>query len=761
MRPQPTHLVLNSGTIIVVPQNLVDQWLSQIEMHTSGLRVLVLRSKEDKTPSAEELLRYDVILFSRTRFEKEAGDAEASPALTVTGESPLKKFHWLRIIVDEGHNFAGHGHKTNAIHMLDQLHVERRWIVSGTPSTGLYGLEMSLASLETLSDDKKLPGDVASSVLQSRKRTESLAEELKDLDKLRLVVVEYLKLQPWSNSRNSDPANWAKYIKPVGPDGKRRKSPSLRAVLQGLVVRHRLEVIDREIPLPRLHNSVVRLEPTFYDKLTINLFLLFLTVNAVTSERQDQDYMFHSRNRKYLSQVINNLRQAGFWWTGFQTEHIESTVELASTYLAKNRDRMSAEDTELLMDGLRIGRMALSCKSYMAFCRFHELGVYLQDFPENARALWSLIPDESTDKPLLLGISEARFAQKFVTSHLTADDPAEDLAGEGIVARRKILDRTGNKSSTNGTNGQVSVTADNLTPRNKPEEHKSSRKSFSKGLTKRLPAESPLSRTKLLATASAKLTYLLDRVQELHKEEKIIIFYENNNTAFWIAEGLELLGIDFRIYAGSLKTSLKTEYLQLFEDGDSVRVLLLDLRQAAHGLHIARASRVFIVNPIWRPNVESQAIKRAHRIGQNRPVFVETLVLKDTLEEKMLRRRQEMTSSELRHAEKDMLDDPTMSAIIQHERFIPLPDDGDNAQPAFLREAVGFFDRHELPIPDDHADMPAASTTPMTPKTPTKRKSVQFSSESLTKKLSPWTPPTPASVTKNGGEEPVKSLFGG
>ncbi|KAL1973315.1 hypothetical protein VTN31DRAFT_5950 [Thermomyces dupontii] len=760
-RPPPTHLVLNSGTIVVVPQNLVDQWLSQIEMHTSGLRVLVLRSKDDKTPSAEQLLHYDVILFSQPRFEKEAGDAEASLAPTVaTGESPLKKFHWLRIIVDEGHNFAGHGHKTNAIHMLDQLHVERRWIVSGTPSTGLYGLEMSLASLETVSDDEKLPGDVASSVLQSRKRTESLAEELKDLDKLRLVVVEYLKLQPWSNSRNHDPANWAKYIKPVGPDGKRRKSPSLRAVLQGLVVRHRLEVIDREIPLPRLHNSVVHLEPTFYDKLTINMFLLFLTVNAVTSERQDQDYMFHSRNRKYLSQVINNLRQAGFWWTGFQKEHIESTVELASTYLEKNRDRIPPEDIELLVDGLKIGRLALNCKSYMAFCRFHELGVYLQDFPEAARALWSLTPDENTEKPLLLGISEARFAQKFVTSHLTADDPAEGLAGEGIVARRKILDRTGNNKSS--TSGHVAVTADNLTPRNKPEEHKSSRKSFSKGLTKRLPAESPLSRTKLLGTASAKLTYLLDRVQELHKEEKIIIFYENNNTAFWIAEGLELLGIDFRIYAGSLKATLKTEYLQLFEEGDSVRVLLLDLRQAAHGLHIARASRVFIVNPIWRPNVESQAIKRAHRIGQTRPVFVETLVLKGTLEEKMLRRRQEMTSSELRHAEKDMLDDPTMNAIIQRERFIPLPDDGDDAEPAYLREAVGFFDRHELPIPDDHADMPAASPpTPMTPKTPTKRKAVRFSSESPTKKFSPWTPPTPASVTKSGNEAPVKSLFGG
>ena len=110
-----------------------------------------------------------------------------------------------------------------------------------------------------------------SSVLHSRKKT-GTDEELKDLDNLRLIVVEFLKHKPWANSRNDDPANWTKYIKPVGEDGKRRKAPSLRAVLQGLVVRHRLDVINEELPLPRLHNKVVSLEPTFYDKMSINLF---------------------------------------------------------------------------------------------------------------------------------------------------------------------------------------------------------------------------------------------------------------------------------------------------------------------------------------------------------------------------------------------------------------------------------------------------------------------------------------------------------
>lgn len=728
-RPPPTHIRLCSGTLVIVPPNLVDHWKHEIAIHTEGLTVLILQTSSDVTPSADELLQYDIVLFSRTRFEKEAGEVahnrRAPPKLEY--DSPLKKLHWLRIIVDEGHNVAGHGHKTNMVHILDQLHVERRWVVSGTPSTGLYGVEVSLASQETQTSDTELADDTTLAVLQSRKKTGSAAdEELKDLDKLRLIVVDFLNLKPWSNSRAEDPANWTKYIKPVGEDGKRRKAPSLRATLQSLVVRHPLDVINNEIPLPRLSNKVVYLEPTFYDKLSINLFIFILTVNAITSERSDQDYMFHPRNRKHLSLLINNLRQAGFWWAGFERENIESSIDNALKYLEKNHERMSKEDIDTLCEGVRIAQKAINCTSWNAFIQFHELGVFVQDFPSHARGMWALDCSQPEQEPLLLGISQARLAQKFVTDRLTAYDPAEGLAGAGIRARREISERARDSNSPSASEpaaagGMKKNAADRLVHKPKPDQ-KSPTKTFSKGLTKSLPPDSPLARTKLVATASAKLTYLLEKVLELHETEKIIIFYENNNTAFWIAEGLELLGIEFRIYANTLKTSQRAAYLSLFDESESIRVLVMDLRQASHGLHVASASRVFIVNPIWRPNVESQAIKRAHRIGQTKPVFVETLVLKDTLEDKMLKRRKEMSNAELKNAEKDLLDDSTMNSIIQNERFIPMPEDG-YARPAYLKDPPGFFDRHKLPIPDNYIDVPSNVVIAQPdPRTPSKRK---------------------------------------
>ncbi|KAL6238139.1 hypothetical protein BDW75DRAFT_202061 [Aspergillus navahoensis] len=678
---------LHSGTLIIVPPNLVDHWMSEIAMHTEGLKVLTLRSGADLTPSPEDLLPYDIVLFSKTRFEKEADCSNGGARNRPKEPSSLTTLHWLRVIVDEGHNVAGHGHKTSMSRLLDQIHVERRWVVSGTPSSGLYGLEVSLASRETHTNDTDLT-EATTVILHGRKKTgKALDSELKDLGKLRRIVVDFLGLRPWSNSRSDDPADWTTYIKPVGPDGRRQKAPSLRATLQGLVVRHQLDVINNETPLPRLHNKVVHLDPTFYDKLSLNLFIFILAVNAVTSERQDIDYMFHQRNRKHLSRVIGNLRQAGFWWAGSDIE-LQGTVDVATAYLEKNRETMTEDDISILTQGIRIAQTALNSGSWNGFKNMHELGVFVAGFPSEARNYWALDPSQAQHEPLLLGISQARLAQQFVTKHLQEPDPAEGLSGAGIKIRRELSHREG---------FDASAAAPKKTTPESPVKRKA-KVTFMKRLYKELPPDSPLTQTKLIATASAKLTYLLDQIQEHHKAEKIIIFYDNNNSAYWIAEGLELLGIDFRIYANTLKPTLREEYLTLFGESEEVRVLLMDLRQASHGLHIAHASRVYIVNPIWQPNIESQAIKRAHRIGQTRPVFVETLVLRDTLEDKILQRRKAMADTEIQN---DLLDDYTVSSIIQHERFIPMPCCEDSTSLAFLRHPSGFFDRHSLPIPDD------------------------------------------------------------
>ncbi|RHZ43426.1 uncharacterized protein CDV56_100882 [Aspergillus thermomutatus] len=707
-RPSPQLVRLTSGTLIVVPPNLVDHWEEQIARHTQGLRVLVLRNMSNATPNSDDLLQYDILLFSRWRFDQEAGEAVNNRRdFLNTVESPLLSLHWLRIIIDEGHNVAGSSQTSRTRYLLDKLHIERRWIVSGTPSSGLYGVEVSLASHETNTSSDTDLSEATEAVLQGKRKTE--AKDDQDLRKLKPIVVNFFDLKPWSNPQANDHADWAKYMRLVGKDGKRRKVQSLRATLQSLVVRHRMEVIHSEITLPKLYNKVVYLEPTFYDKLNLNLFIFILAVNAITSEREGDHYMFHTRNKKHLRTLINNLRQAGFWWAASDLD-LSATVKTALEYLEKNRPHMRHDDNATLTEGIGIAQKALSSEPWNAFRQLNELGVYIRDFPSHARGLWALDPSKPDIEPLHMGIYQACRAQQYVKEHLKSVDPAEGLAGAGIKARREQAEAAEKQGP------ELDFATFKKTSKKPP------KKSFSRGLMKSLPPDSPLAQTKLLATTSAKLSYLLSRVMELHTEEKIIIFYDSTNSGVWIAEGLDLLGIEYRMYASTLRPELRTSYLNLFRENEEIRVFLMDLYQASHGLHIANASRVFFVNPIWQPNVESQAIKRAHRIGQTRPVYVETLVLKDTLEDKMLKRRKAMSEKEMQEAEKDLLDDSTMSSIIQNERFIPMPEDEGSAHVAYLSAPVGFFDRHKLPIPDDEGDVE---------KTPRKRKRPSSNSNTL------------------------------
>ncbi|RZK39583.1 MAG: DEAD/DEAH box helicase, partial [Hymenobacter sp.] len=66
------------------------------------------------------------------------------------------------------------------------------------------------------------------------------------------------------------------------------------------------------------------------------------------------------------------------------------------------------------------------------------------------------------------------------------------------------------------------------------------------------------------------------------------------------------------------------------------KIFLISLKAGGVGLNLTAADYVFILDPWWNPAVEAQAIDRAHRIGQQRPVFVYKFISQGTVEEKIL-----------------------------------------------------------------------------------------------------------------------------
>ncbi|EQC32902.1 hypothetical protein SDRG_09433 [Saprolegnia diclina VS20] len=69
--------------------------------------------------------------------------------------------------------------------------------------------------------------------------------------------------------------------------------------------------------------------------------------------------------------------------------------------------------------------------------------------------------------------------------------------------------------------------------------------------------------------------------------------------------------------------------------GGRLNVLFLSLKSGALGLNLTATRRVFVMEPCWNPSLESQAIDRAHRIGQTHRVIVTRYIMKDTIEEKI------------------------------------------------------------------------------------------------------------------------------
>ncbi|KAL8940172.1 MAG: hypothetical protein Q9216_002960 [Gyalolechia sp. 2 TL-2023] len=760
---------LCATTLVVVPSNLFSHWRNEIATHVEegALNVFYVDSNEVLMPLAKELQSYDIILLTKARFQEEmsltstlknrCSCAETmrcycSAHNSVPYLSTLANLHFLRIVVDEGHDFSSFGRKSNAVYALQKLRVDRRWIVSGTPSSGLLGVEASTATLETLSGVGDRDSLLVKDILEKRRnrgadisselsvRKSALLQERKDLEKLGSIVVDFLDLRPWANGRGgNDGASWKQYIIP--DENGQRKPHSLRKVLETLVIRHRIEDVEKDIKLPPLHNRVVYLEPKWHDKLSLNLFTMNLAVNAVTSERIDQDYMFHPKNRASLNQLITNLRYSGFYWTAFTKEEVSKSTDVSRKYLEdksivgpgkEGLGNLREGDFNYLRRAILTGETVLDCPSWRAYSSAHELGLYIDDFPKDAREAWSLTQD-NPGQPLIMGAPQLSKAQNFIDTHLYASDPASGLNELGKSIMDKIWQSVQIKQSKTKRDSN-----DTVAPQHNPRERRSApiatsiQKPAMMGkhtISRAKPSSSPrkssnreicesrtngqppiqeirpqplksalkssstpqavqpfepsstLSKTRLSGTASAKLSYLLDRITVLHESEKILIFYEGDNIAFYIAQTLELLGIQFLIYAGSLSALRKSAYITTFNTTETFRVLLMDVHQAAHGLHIAAASRVFFVNPVWQPTVEAQAIKRAHRIGQKRAVYVETLVLKDTLEDQMLRRRKNMSAQEHHKAEKSLLDDDIMEQVIKDADFIPLlPEEIKNIQ---------------------------------------------------------------------------------
>ena len=84
------------------------------------------------------------------------------------------------------------------------------------------------------------------------------------------------------------------------------------------------------------------------------------------------------------------------------------------------------------------------------------------------------------------------------------------------------------------------------------------------------------------------------------------------------------------------ETSDRERVINEFESSSDLQFFLISLKAGGVGLNLTSADYVFLLNPWWNSAAEEQAISRAHRIGQQRSVFVYRFITHGTIEEQIL-----------------------------------------------------------------------------------------------------------------------------
>jgi non-specific serine/threonine protein kinase len=136
---------------------------------------------------------------------------------------------------------------------------------------------------------------------------------------------------------------------------------------------------------------------------------------------------------------------------------------------------------------------------------------------------------------------------------------------------------------------------------------------------------------------SPKIDFLVERLRELMEENhSALVFSQFTSALDIVQEAMEAAGVPFLRLDGKTATIMRKELVQSFQEGKGPMVFLLSLKAGGQGLNLTKASYVFHLDPWWNPAVENQATDRAHRIGQTQKVSITRILMRHTIEEKMM-----------------------------------------------------------------------------------------------------------------------------
>ncbi|XP_043701940.1 F-box protein At3g54460-like isoform X2 [Telopea speciosissima] len=567
------RLYLSRATLVVVPANLVDHWKTQIRKHVKPGQLRVYVWTDQK-PCAHNLAwDYDVVITTFNRLSTEWG---------LRKKSVLMQVHWLRIMLDEGHTLGSSLSLTNKLQMAISLTASNRWLLTGTPTPNTPNSQVSHLQ----------------------------------------PMLKFLHEEAYGQNQKSWEAGILRPFEAEMVEGRSR-------LLQLL---HRCMISSRKADLqtiPPCIRKVTFLDFTEEHARSYNELVVTVRRNILMADWNDPSHvesLLNPKQWKFRSTTIRNVRLsccvAGHIKVTDAGEDIQETMDI----LVEQGLGPTSEEYVLIRHYLLNGGNCLRCKEWCRLpvitpcrhllcldcisldserCTFLGCGNYYEmqspeilTRPENPNPKWPVPKDLIELQP---SYKQDDWAADW---HATSSSKVAHL-----VERLKDLKEANTKMVCSLDDNEVVKPSDD-----------------------HLFLSQKRYRNELLHHEACTQPDVKSYKTPL---EKVIIFSQFLEHIHVIEQQLTVAGIKFVGMYSPMHSTNKMKALAIFQEDTNCMALVMD-GSAALGLDLSFVTHVFLMEPIWDRSMEEQVISRAHRMGATRPIHVETLAMRGTIEEQML-----------------------------------------------------------------------------------------------------------------------------
>ncbi|KAL6231267.1 hypothetical protein BDW75DRAFT_49026 [Aspergillus navahoensis] len=605
---------LSKSTLVVAPLALIKQWESEIRTKVEPshrLRVLVYHGNA-RAKATDRLDDYDVVITTYGTLTSEHNAVAKNDK-----KAGIFSVYWYRIILDEAHTIKNRNAKaTQAAYALD---AEYRWCLSGTP------MQNNLDELQSLIRFLRIKpyNDLANWKDQI---TRPLANGRGGLAIERLQVV----LKAFMKRRTKDVLKLNADLKPGEEADAEKKNPGFQIVKR--------EVIKVPVDfMPGEKNFYERLEQRTDNSLEkmmgdskidyAGALTLLLRLRQCCNH-PDLVKSDLAKDKDILLQTGTSNSQSSFK----KNDELDDVADLfgALSVVSKKCDicQMTLSQAESTGGGSRCSECEKDFNT-----PFVADGVKKKKMKKASK--------DVVDLTASLSERMARFRRnrRIVVD---SDDEEEEEDGDWLVPEGQraglSLGQAGGSDDEDAEGGGEWLRSDDSETDDEPESPSQ------RGPQPKIQAEVDSDDDIYLnpgdddnqVLPSTKIRQLMKILRREAPDFKFIVFSVFTSMLDKVEPFLNRAGIGYARYDGSMRNDLREASLEKLRNNRGTRVLLCSLRAGALGLNLTAASRVVIMEPFWNPFVEEQAIDRVHRLNQTVDVKIYKMIIKDTVEERIL-----------------------------------------------------------------------------------------------------------------------------